>query len=369
MALNEWMLWIKSLFVRNGMLKLLSLALALLIYFPIRSQISHVRTLTLPVEIEQGEGTVDLLDGTVVESIEPQTIRVMVRGSYTEVTRLDEKNIRCQIRPRQKKGAWLDSISFKIRSSNLRGITGVRVVKIEPAEVDVKFDVPMSCELAVAPPTLIGRARGRVELEYDKTNEPPKVVVKGSRRLLSPLDLDKVRVQSEPISVEGRTQSFTQRVKLIPPGGVLNAKVDPPEILVMVKIINEMSTARLERLPVAVTTMSGEVSKNWRAVPHTVDVELSGRAEMLSGIRQEDVKVSVSGDVPMLSGTEAVEVPVKVFLRQGLLVDDVKCVPASVKLVAAVQEEAETNTVEIVNPAAAITNRVLGVGMEKGGDE
>ena len=360
MMVNEWASWFKMLFVRNGWWKLFSLALAIFIYFSIRSEISHVRILTFPLEVEYDEGAPDSLGQSVVESIEPAAVQVMVRGSYSEVTRLDEKTVRCLIRPRQK-GNLQDIETIKIKNSNLRGIGGVRVVRIEPSQISVKFDVPMSLTLPVAPPVVEGRARGRVELEYEHGSQPPTAVVKGSRRLLSPLDVTKVRIQSAPISVEGRTQTFTARVKLNPPGGVLNAKIDPPEIMVTVKVINEQTSAKLEHIPVNVMGTTG-LSSFWKAEPAWVDVELVGRAEVLSAIRSEDLLVSVNGNIPVVSGSSSSEVPVFVHLRPGVLVDDAKPIPSKVKLIAIAEPAPLIPIPEI--PSEKATNGV-GVSVSK----
>ena len=322
--------WLKLLFVRNAVWKAVSLVLAIVIYFSIRSEVSHVREVTFPVEVEQQEeGAVSAIGGAVVESVEPQAVRVVLRGSYADVTQLAEKDLKCLIRPRQK-GTILDTVRMKIRSSNLRGFRGARVIHIEPDQVNVKFDVPSSRQLDIEPPLIEGRARGRVELSCELTH----AVVKGSRRLLSPLDEKKIRIQTEPINVEGRTQTYSTRVKLLPPGEVPNGKVDPPEMMVNVKVINEKTTAKIEHIPIEVLRPTGAATKNWKVLPAWVDVEVSGRAEVVRGIVFGDLLASVNGDIPVIAGVLTNDVPVTIHIRQGLTVDEVKIFPATVKLVA-----------------------------------
>ena len=355
MNLKDNLSWLKQLFVRNAFWKLTSLVLATVIYFSIRSEVSHVREVTFPVEVEQQEERgVNVMEGAVVESIEPQAVRVVLRGSYADVTQLSEKDLRCLIRPRQKHGALLDTVRMHIRSSNLRGFRGARVVQIVPNEVNVKFDVPSSRQLDIEPPVVEGRARGRVELSCELTH----AVVKGSRRLLSPLDPEKIKIQAEPVNVEGRTQTFSTRVKLLPPGEVPNGKVDPPEMMVNVKVINEKATARIDHVPIEILRPTGAATKNWKVSPAWVDVEVSGRAEVVQGIVFGDLLASVNGDIPVIAGVLTNDVPVTIHVRQGVTVDELKIFPATVKLIAETppeppkQEEGEKTPAPEAEPKA-----------------
>jgi hypothetical protein len=323
MFANRVLLVLRVVFLNNGYWKLLSLVIAVLIYFSIRADISHVRVVSVPVETDIETGT----DGAAIWSIEPRSVQVTLRGSYSDVSQLAASSLRCEVRPKQKKNMPLDTISIKVSHSNLRGVAGVRVAKIEPSTVVVKFDVPISLLLAVAPPALEGKARGTVQLVYDQTN----AVVKGSRRLLSALDVAKTQILAEPIDVDGRSQTFSTRVRLFPPGDAVNAVVDPPDMVVNVMLTSEKATARIERVPVIVS-QPFQTPARWRPDPEWVDVELTGRSEVVKAVKFDEIMVSVNGNIP-LSPAETNTVPVIVHLRQGLVVDGVKPLPEAVKLI------------------------------------
>ena len=318
-------------FLNNGHWKLFSLVIAVLIYFTIRADISHVRMITIPVETEFESGA----GGTAIESVEPRSLQVTLRGSYSEVSQLVASTVRCVVRPKQKKNTPVDTVDVKLGTSNLRGVRGVRVAKIEPDVVVVKFDVPMSLRLAVAPPELQGKARGRVELVCDQAH----AVVKGSRRLLSPLDPDKVQIQTEPINVDGRSQTFSTRVRLLPPGDAVNALVEPPEMAVNVVIISEKATAKIERVPVVVSQPFASPIR-WRIEPEWVDVELTGRSEVVKAVIFGQVMASVNGNIPLTPNVTN-EVPVVVHVQQGLSVDEVLALPATVKLIPLIPKPAD----------------------------
>jgi len=314
----------RLIFLNNGCWKLLSLVIAVLVYFTIRADISHVRVVSVPVETggdAAGSG------GAAIWSIEPRSVQVTFRGSYSDVSQLAVSTLRCVVRPKQKKNTPLDTVSVKVGYSDLRGVQGVRVAKIEPSIVVVKFDVPISLRLAVAPPMLEGKARGMVQLVYEQTN----AVVKGSRRLLSPLDVTKTQIMADTIDVDGRSQTFSTRVRLFPPGDAVNAVVEPPEMVVNVMILSEKATAKIEHIPVIVSQPFASPNR-WRPDPEWVDVELTGRSEVVKAVKFDEIMVSVNGNIPLTPSTTN-EVPVVVHVRQGLSLDGVKTLPETVKLV------------------------------------
>jgi hypothetical protein len=323
MAANRALSILRVVFVNNGYWKLFSLIISVLVYFSIRADISHLRTLPIPVEVDYET----VPGGAAIESVEPRSVQVTLRGSYSDVNQLASTSLRCVVRPKQKKTGLTDVVEIGIGTSNLRGIHGVRVTKIEPHVAVVKFDVPMSLQLAVAPPEISGKARGRVELVYDQTN----AVVNGSRRLLSPLDVSTVRVQPETIDVDGRSQSFSTTVRLYPPGDPTSVVVEPSEIVVNVHIISEKATVKMEHVPVTVLQPYAAAAR-WKTVPEWVDIDLTGRAEVVKAIKFGEVSASVNGNV-LFALSETNEVPVMVHVWQGLSVDEVTTSPRSVLLI------------------------------------
>jgi len=323
MRTDRWASLLRLLVVNNGYWKLFSLVLSVLIYFGIRADISHLKTVAVPVEVEFDP----VAGGAAIESVEPRSVQVTLRGSYEDVNQLATSSLRCVVRPRQKKSGLRDVVEVKIGASNLRGVRGARVAKVEPTMAVVRFDIPMSLELAVSPPVTVGKARGLVELVYDQTN----AVIKGSRRLLSTLDPKKVSVQPDEIDVNGRSQSFSTRVRLYPPGDPSSVTVEPSEIVVKVLIISEKASIKIERVPVVPLQPYGSI-RRWRTEPEWVDVELTGRSEVVNALTFGDVIASVNGNLPE-SPAVTNEATVVVHVRQGVSVDEAAVKPASVLLI------------------------------------
>lgn len=325
MNAEQTLAFLRLVFIKNGYWKLLSLAIAVFIHFSVRSEISHLRVVTIPVETDF-DATTSV--GAAIESVEPRSVQITLRGSYSEINKLDSAQMSCVVFPKQKLSSPLDSVPVKIRSSNLRGVHGVRVVAIEPNTAVVKFDVPMTLTLPVAAPTVQGKARGRVQLSYDQTN----AVVKGSRRVLSLIDKETTRVQADVIDVEGRAQSFTTRVRLFPPGDAVNAVLEPSDMVVNVMIISEKATARIERVPVVVVQPASSANR-WITDPAWVDIEVTGRSEEVKTITFGQILASVNGNIPVTPLSVTNEVPVRVHVQQGVVVDAVRPLPPEVKLI------------------------------------
>jgi len=321
--LSRYLTFLQILFLNNGYWKLLALVIAVLVYFSIRSDISHMKVVSVPVEVVNESDTGD----AAVWSVEPRSVQVKIRGSYNDINAIADLNLNCVIRARHKSSSILETVRVKVRSGNIQGVRNARVVKIEPSVVEVKFDIPTSITLAVAPPVVEGNARGTVKLSYDVTN----AVVTGSQRLLSNLDVKNTLIQCLPIDVSGRLESFTARLRLVPPGDASNVKVVPPDMVVNVRIVSENASIKIEHVPVVITQPESSANR-WRTDPGFVDIEVSGRSDLLKGVQSGDIMASVNGNIPVVTGLTN-EVPVVVHIRQGLAVDSVKSLPDKVKLI------------------------------------
>ena len=325
MKSTNWREVLKLMFVRDWPWKVLSLVIASLLYFSIRSQISHVRPYAVSVDVVfDAAGT-----GVAIESIEPRSVQVKLRGSNSGHNQLNPDFMLFEISPkRKKKNAVPEDLELiKLTAFQLRNSGGLRVVDIEPSAVWVRFDVPMNKQFSIAKPQVTGTARGKVKLTYEQTH----AMVTGSRRLINELDPDKVQVMPAPIDVEGRTQSFQPRVALYPPGDPTRLKVVPTEMIVNVQITIEKATTRIENVPVH---LIGDAA--WVCMPATVTLEVEGNPEEIANARQEDFSV-IANATGAQTGAHA-QVPLTVLVRQGTTMT-ATAVPAAIELTLPPEQE------------------------------
>lgn len=127
-------LWL--LFLRDWPWKVLAFAIALMIYFSVRSQISNLKTIAVPI---MGDG------GSVVMNAKPETVHVTLRGSETELNQLYTPAIYMAVTSHAKQDDAKETNrieTIRLKSSALKQIGRLRVVRIDPAFVNVQFERP-----------------------------------------------------------------------------------------------------------------------------------------------------------------------------------------------------------------------------------
>jgi YbbR domain-containing protein len=295
---------------------LAALFVAVVVFYTVRSKISHTTTLAVPVESGKEPGL-------AVLSADPFTVRVTFRGAFADLQQLSSRDLRVLLRPRATASGGSERV--RVRPGDIHGRpAGVRVIGIEPESVLLTFDRQDEMALPLAEPPIEGRPlRGRVELDY----APREVTVKGARRQLQELKAADYHMQTEPISVVGCLQSFTRTVRIVPPGAAWQSEVSPAEVTVKVNIITEQSTRELRDLPVLVTAPAGRKGV-WQVEPPTVQVRLSGRAEVVQAVLPDSLLLTVDGRRAVAD--EPSVLPVLVHLPPDLKVDAVECDPATV---------------------------------------
>ena len=298
--------------------KAAALVLAVIVFYTVRSRISDTVTLSVPVEAEKEPGL-------AVLKAEPFSVRVTFRGAYSDLQQLGLREMRILLRPRANDSGSSERV--RVRPGDVRGrSSGARVVGIEPESVLLTFDRQDQAMLPVAPPPVEGKPlRGRVELDYS----PRMVLVKGARRQLQEWKAADFHLQTQPVSVEGCVQSFTKNVEIATPGAAWQAEVVPREVSVKVNIVTEQSTREMRDVPVLIAAPASRKGA-WQALPPTVQVRLTGRAEVVEAITPEDLVVLV--DARRAPADELTVLPVQVHLPPGVMLDAVTNEPAAVVL-------------------------------------
>ena len=295
---------------------LAALIVAVIVFYTVRSKISHTTTLAVPVESEKEPGL-------AVLAVDPFAVRVTFRGAYTDLQQLSARDLRVRLRPHATASGGSERVRVRARDVHGRS-AGVRVVGIEPDTVTLAFDRQDEMTLPLAEPPIEGHPlRGRVELEY----APRQVSVKGARGQLQELKAADYHMQTEPINVVGCLQSFTKMVRIVPPGATWQTEITPAEVTVKVNIITEQSTRELRDLPVLVTTPAGRKGM-WQVEPPTVQVRLTGRVEVVQSVAPESLVVTV--DARRASSDEPMMLPVLIHRSADLPLDAVESDPPSV---------------------------------------
>ncbi len=310
----DWRAW-RKVPLRNWKWKLLALVLAMFTWYAIQGATSNEAEIQdVPLVIKAGEGW-------AVLSRSADAVTVSFRGSQEDLLRLNRDNLEVtlDVSGQSREGAvtlLLDARDIKIPS-------GVRVARIRPAQVTLRLDrrgsrvVPVKVDLKGAPPE-----------GYDIEKvvcTPASVGVSGPR-----LMLDKVEaVRTQPLNLDKRNHSFTERVALMPPGEMWDATLEPAKVSVDIYVVERAEYVILENVNVlALVAPGARFALALR--PDKVTVKLAGRRERLAQLAAGDVKVYV--DCVNLEWPARYDLPVRVHPPAGVRLESVDPATLAVSL-------------------------------------
>jgi diadenylate cyclase len=297
--------------------KVLALFVATVIYLMVRSRISHVQTVAVPVEIEREPGI-------AVLTVEPLSVRVTFRGAAADIQRLPALELKAVLRPHVTARGGRERV--QVSGRDIRGRGALRIVELDPKVVLVTYDRQGQVAFPVAEPVVEGKPlRGRVQIDYS----PRTAVVTGARLHLDQSLTNGVQLQTEPVDVEGRLQGFTRRLRILPPDGVWMTEVQPPEVTARISIVADRSTSELRDVPVLVAQSPGDTT-HWQPDPPVVSIRLSARAEIIQSIRMDVVRAFV--DARLVAAAPTNGLPVFVYLPPEVAVETAETEPRQVRL-------------------------------------
>lgn len=131
---------------------LAALFVAVVVFYTVRSKISHTTTLAVPVESGKEPGL-------AVLSADPFTVRVTFRGAFADLQQLSSRDLRVLLRPRATASGGSERV--RVRPGDIHGRpAGVRVIGIEPESVLLTFDRQDEMALPLAEPPMEKGDRG-----------------------------------------------------------------------------------------------------------------------------------------------------------------------------------------------------------------
>jgi YbbR domain-containing protein len=266
----------------NLALKLISLALAVLLWFVIGEKTSE-RGLSVPVELQNVPRDLELLG-------EPtNVVDVRVRAAPSVIQRLTPGDVSARI---DLSGVRDGEHIVHLTSDDIRVPFGVRVVKITPSIITMDFERTMQKTVPIRP-RLLGRPGAGFEVA-EVTAEPAEVRVAGPRSRVQEME----SAYTEPVSVEGVTSTVVETVNLGLDDPVLRVQ-GSPRVRVTARIREVQETRALEGVEVEVRGGTFAVS------PARVRVLLTGPASMLARVRPAEVHAYVEaarakeGNIPV----------------------------------------------------------------------
>ena len=256
-------------------LKLVSVAIAVLLWMVIAGEETVERGLRVPLELQQFPPGLELL-GDV-----PTTADVRVRGVSGTLSRISPGDIVAVL---DLRGARAGERLFHLTPEQVRAPFGVEVVQVTPPTVAVAFEKAASRIVPIKPAT-----EGRPAAGYmvgKTTADPPTVEVEGPESAVHRV----TDALTEPVSVAGAVRTVQETVTV----GTLDPAVrvkTQRTVQVTVQIVPAPLEQTVRDRPVHVRKLGANLMAT--VVPTEVDVTLRGSREALARIRPDETTAYV----------------------------------------------------------------------------
>jgi YbbR domain-containing protein len=290
-------------------LKLLSVALAVLLWIVVSGEETVERGLRVPLELQQAPAGLELM-GDV-----PATVDVRVRGASGSLSRVGTGDIVAVL---DLHGAQAGRRLFPLTPEQVRTPFGVEVVQVTPSTIAMAFEASASRQVPVTPAVDGRPAPGYVV--GARTADPPAVDVIGPETAVKRA----TEVLTEPVSVAGARDQVRQNVILGLEDPALRLKT-ARSALVTVQIL----PAPLERLfrarPVHLRNLAPNLDA--QAIPAIVDVSLRASRETLNRTDADDIVAYIN-----LAGLGSGQYSLTVHTDSSLEAGVTRIEPASVQV-------------------------------------
>ncbi len=195
----------RRLFTHDTGLKVLSLCLAVILWFTVHREEKTVMVVNVPVELHNVPSEMVVVNHTA------DTVSLRLKGAKSLLSGFIPGEIEL---PQQGKNLRLRSGEnyFSIDPKQISVPPGIEVLGVTPSMVRVVLERTVIEEFLIRPTIEDTPPRGFVIRRV--TSSPASVKVRGPARELRGV----TRVSTEPVAVEGRTETFSQLVYLEPPG-------------------------------------------------------------------------------------------------------------------------------------------------------
>lgn len=214
----------------DGDLKVLAVVGAIVLYLLARSVATGIdRVFSVPVRVRPASNTI------AVVGVSPATVAVTLRGTAEGFTAFDPDVLSVELETDPAEGTLAGVLEV-----GPKDVTNVfdrlRVVSVSPAEISVDYDFmsKMVTTNFVATPRRIGiPVQGTASVSIP-TNFA--VTVYGSVKKLGAFSAKGIRLPTDPVDVNGKTESFDTVVAIRPPEDSGITSVEPAEMPVHVEI-------------------------------------------------------------------------------------------------------------------------------------
>jgi YbbR domain-containing protein len=193
-----WLRYFRNLLLRNLQLKVVSLALAILLWIALNSEPKSEIGLRVPLEFRNSPKGVEVLGET-------NAVDVRLSASSSIVKRIDASEVTASI----DLSDWAaGERTYSLSESNLSVPFGVAVAKITPNKIRLRFEQTARKIVSVHPRILGKPAEDHIVTAV--VCQPDKVELEGPASHLAPLE----SISTDSLDISGRSSTFSARLHL-----------------------------------------------------------------------------------------------------------------------------------------------------------
>jgi YbbR domain-containing protein len=276
---------LRRIFIEDWSLKLLSLAIAIVLWLLVTGQNQPV---TAHVNVQLNFIRPQALE---ISNDPPRTVDVMLTGSRNKLDDLTSLDLVATVDiSDQRAGERILRLADKAQITLPQGI---KVDGFQPSAIAVRLEEIVQRQVPVEA-KLEGKAADGFEV-YSAYSTKGSVAVRGPASRVNGLQ----KVPTESVYLSGQRETFT----------VSNIALDVPDPKVdlldpMVSVTVEIGEQRIEKTfsDVAVSTADGG-----KVLPATTSVTLLGAASFLDSLKPEEIRIVLDGDTPTLQLPDALK--------------------------------------------------------------
>lgn len=210
----------KKLITENITFKLISIALAIFLWFFVTFKGQTETSVEVPIEFKSTPAEMEILK----QSVKKVTVTISARERILK--ELIQKNIRVVI---DLSNVKLGENSIPITKSSVKLPRGIEILKIEPSQIKIYMDektqkiVPIRVVLSGKPAKDFYIA--------SVSSDPSSIKIEGAKK-----ELNRIRViKTEPIDIEGLSEDLKIQAKIDPEGKIF--RTDQDTVYINVKLL------------------------------------------------------------------------------------------------------------------------------------
>ena len=284
---------LKTLVLEDLNLKLVSLAVALILYSMMHGGQDARRAIVTDLDVRLPAKDSD----RVLVSQLPRSIRLFVRGSNQTIDNLRAASVMVQVDASRGQHGH---VTFDKEMVRLPDGVNVEVEQFDPPGIDFEWETRISRDVPVQVSVVGAPADGFV-VKGAPVAEPKMVKVKGPQSAVAVLQ----HVRADAFDVKGLTDGLYPRQLAVerPPRVEF---IEPASVIVTAEIARELAERLFPKLPVVVVGPA-----KGKTTPGEVDVQLVCPPEVVRGLRPEQVVPRVEVTSKEATGSQSLPVLVK----------------------------------------------------------